>query len=129
MSRRDVGCRVGRGSVWKSRRSARKLRLALALRRLRVEALEDRRLLSVGTTDQAMELFRISPALFVENQGQWADESVRYLHQGDDASVAMTDTGPVFQLTRRDANSPLPLGEGPGVRAGALDARFDDHGT
>src|SRR5574340_1146224 len=96
------------------------------LRRLRIEPLEDRRLLSVGSADEAMELFRISPALFVENQGQWADESVRYLHQGDGASVAMTDTGPVFQLTRRAEDSPLPLGEGQGVRAELLDTRFDD---
>ena len=48
--------------------------------RLGVETLEDRRMLSVASP--TLELFSTSPALFVENQGQWADESVRFLHQG-----------------------------------------------
>ncbi|NQU23092.1 MAG: hypothetical protein HQ567_17580 [Candidatus Nealsonbacteria bacterium] len=52
--------------------------------------------------EQAIELFNVSPALFVENQGQWADESVRFMHQGDGVNVAMTDTGPVFQLFRNE---------------------------
>ena len=69
-------------------------------RRLRCEPLEDRRMLSIASS--AVELFNASPALFVENQGQWADESVRYLHQGDGASVAMTDSGPVFQLFKQE---------------------------
>ena len=51
-------------------------------RRLAAEPLEDRRLLSAAAGDEALELFSISPALFVENQGQWADESVRFVHQG-----------------------------------------------
>ena len=94
--------------------------LCCGLRRLRFEALEDRRLLDGAVGQQAIELFNVSPALFVENQGQWADESVRFVHQGDGVNVAMTDTGPVFQLFRSEPipTSPLPLaGEGPGVRA------------
>ena len=71
---------------------------APAFRRLRVEALEDRRLLDAG--GQAIELFETSPALFVENRGQWADDSVRYLFQGSGANVLHTDAGPVFQLFR-----------------------------
>lgn len=89
-------------------------------RRLRLEPLEDRRLLSVAAGQQVIELFGISPALFVENQGQWADESVRFMHQGDGVNVAMTDAGPVFQLFRSEPSpaSPLPLaGEGRRVRA------------
>ena len=70
-------------------------------RRLLLESLEDRRMLAGG--DAQLELFKVSPALFVENQGQWADDSVRFVHSGDGASVAMTDTGPVFQLFRREA--------------------------
>ena len=43
-------------------------------RKLRIEALEDRSLLSVSpTTQQAIQLFDASPALFVANQGQIAD--------------------------------------------------------
>jgi hypothetical protein len=69
-------------------------------RRLRFELLEDRRVLS-GVAPQ-VELFSVSPALFVENQGQWADETVRFLHNGNGANVAMTDSGPVFQVVRRE---------------------------
>ncbi len=69
--------------------------------RLRFEPLEDRRLLSATGQQQTIELFNTSPALFVENEGQWADESIRFLHQGNGANVAMTDAGPVFQLFRR----------------------------
>jgi hypothetical protein len=69
---------------------------------LAVEQLEERRLLDAATP-HAVELVETSPALFVENQGQWADESVRFLHSSDGASVAMTDTGPVFQVRREKA--------------------------
>jgi hypothetical protein len=68
--------------------------------KLGVELLEDRRLLSVGSPQ--LELFQSSPALFVENRGQWPDPTIRYLHQGDGANVAMTDFGPVFQVFRPD---------------------------
>ncbi len=68
--------------------------------RLMIEPLEDRRLLSVS--NPTIELFNTSPALFVQNQGQWADESVRFVHQGDGANVAMTDSGPVIQVFRRE---------------------------
>ena len=49
------------------------------------------------------ERLNASPAVFVENRGQWADPSVRYVHSGEGANVAMTDAGPVFQLFRREA--------------------------
>ena len=68
-------------------------------RRLRVEDLEDRRLLSASPT---IQLFNASPALFVQNLGQIADESVRYAFQGSGANVLMTDAGPVFQVFQRD---------------------------
>ena len=71
-----------------------------SLQRLRVEPLEDRRMLSVAAPQ--VELFSVSPALFVENQGQWAEESVRFMHQGDDAAVAMTDEGILFDVSRHE---------------------------
>ena len=71
--------------------------------RPRVVQLESRRMLSASAGSGAMECFSLSPALFVENQGQWADESVRFAHQGDGANVAMTDSGPVFQLFRTES--------------------------
>ncbi len=48
--------------------------------RLLCEPLEDRRVLSIVTP--AAGLFGVSPALFVENQGQWADQTVRFLTPG-----------------------------------------------
>ena len=51
-----------------------------------LEHLEPRLLLSGTVEEQALELFSVSPALFVENQGQWADETVRYVHQGSGKS-------------------------------------------
>ena len=67
-----------------------------------LEPLEPRLLLDGVAEQQALELFSISPALFVENQGQWADESVRFVHNGSGANVAMTDAGPVFQVFRQE---------------------------
>lgn len=55
-----------------------------------------------------LRLFDLSPALFVENQGQWADESVRYVHNGNGVNVGMTDRGPVFQVFRRESESESP---------------------
>ena len=63
------------------------------------EALEARLLLSGDST--AIELFSVSTAVFVENQGQWADETVRYAFHGDGATVLHTDAGPVFHLYER----------------------------
>jgi len=51
----------------------------------------------------AMERFAMSPALFVENRGQFEDASIRYLHHGRGALVALTDSGPVIQLRRPGA--------------------------
>ena len=70
-------------------------------RRLACEPLEDRRVLSISSP--TIELFDAMPALFVENQGQWADESVRYGFSGSGANVLHTDSGPVFQLFQREA--------------------------
>ena len=77
-------------------------------RLLRHEPLEDRRLLSATGQEQAIELFTTSPALFVENQGQWADESVRFLHEGDGVNVAMTDRGVIFQLYQFEGDGDAP---------------------
>jgi hypothetical protein len=59
-----------------------------------LESLEARLLLSGETAQQALELFSVSAALFAENQGQWADPSVRYVHHGNGVNMAMTDAGP-----------------------------------
>ncbi len=50
----------------------------------------------------AVELFRASPALFVENQGQWSDSSIRYVHDGNGVDVAVTDMGVVFRAADTD---------------------------
>ncbi len=94
-----------------ARRSRRRNRFRL----LSAERLEARTLLAGVEADSpgvqaALQSFNLSSALFVENQGQWADESIRYLHQGNGANVAMTDVGPVFQVFRaRELVGPQPL--------------------
>ena len=55
-----------------------------------------------ANNSQALELFGVSPALFVENQGQWADSAVRYMHDGACLDVAVTDSGLWFQTSRQD---------------------------
>ncbi|MCU0915606.1 MAG: LEPR-XLL domain-containing protein [Planctomycetes bacterium] len=72
------------------------------------EALESRLLMDANLPEvqplptdgqQALGALHLSPALFVENQGQWDDSSVRYLHDGTSVDVAVTDTGLSFQVT------------------------------
>lgn len=94
-----------RGSLRKSREGRRIRGLCRRLRRLTLEPPEDRCLLSVAAE---LERFSLSPALFVENHGQCADESVRFVHYGDRVSVAMTDAGPVFQEFRRTVRRAIP---------------------
>ncbi|MBM4034464.1 MAG: LEPR-XLL domain-containing protein [Planctomycetes bacterium] len=82
---------------------------------LTIESLEPRLLLAASSP--GVELFSTSPALFVENHGQWADPSVHYAFHGLGGKISFTDTGPIFQLFASsplplDPSSPLPLGEG-----------------
>ena len=74
-----------------------------------LERLEPRLLLS-GTpgAEQAIELFHTSPAVFIENRGQWEDDSVRFVHQGRGANIAHTDAGPIFELYRDVAPEDAP---------------------
>jgi len=95
-----------------------------------LEPLEPRLLLDGAPTEQAMELFGTSPALFVENQGQWADDAVRYAFQGSGANVLFTDAGPVFQLLQGEPSEPgptdgLPAPDDPDVRCTTFSVRFD----
>lgn len=73
-----------------------------AARSMVFHRLEDRKLLSGTASDPqaAHDLFNLSPALFVENQGQWEESSVRYAFQRPGANILFTDEGPVFELYR-----------------------------
>ena len=86
------------------------------------EQLERRILLDGVSEQQAVELFELSPALFVENQGQWEDQSVRYAFQGSGATVLHTDTGPVFHLFQSEEDE----ADDPHVDLPGLDEPFDD---
>jgi len=55
---------------------------------------------------KALALLDTSPALFVENVGQCADPSIRFVHAGKGANILLTDEGPVFQLFRREGDGP-----------------------
>ncbi len=50
-----------------------------------------------AATKEVLEKFTMSPALFVENVGQSAGESVRFIHRGQGANVFLTDDGITFQ--------------------------------
>ena len=111
-------------------RRPRASRPTTRFRRLGCELLEDRRLLSLGPEGSAgagpVQLFGVSPALFVENQGQWPDPSVRYAFQGSGANVLFTDTGPVFQVLRRDVAEQAEQPDGVTHRADPL-ANLAEH--
>jgi hypothetical protein len=58
-----------------------------------------------------IELFNATPALFAENQGQWADASVRYAFHRGGAGVAFTETGLAIRVAVPiETNSPAPEG-------------------
>jgi len=48
---------------------------------------------------RAIEAFDLSPAVFVENKGQW-DSGIRYGFDGKGVRVSFTDAGPVFQMLK-----------------------------
>jgi hypothetical protein len=64
-----------------------------------LEPLEPRLMLDGQTP--TIELFNTTPALFAENQGQWADASVRYAFQRGGAGVAFTETGLAIRVAVR----------------------------
>jgi len=49
--------------------------------------------------EKAAHALDLSPAIFVENQGQW-DKDVCYGFDGRGVRVSFTDSGPVFQMLR-----------------------------
>ena len=65
--------------------------------RVVAEGLDGRVLLS-GMTP-SVELFDASAAVFVENQGQWADEGVRYAFDGAGCAIGFRDEGLDFRLS------------------------------
>ncbi|MCY2953528.1 MAG: SBBP repeat-containing protein, partial [Planctomycetota bacterium] len=69
-----------------------------ALPRCSAEALESRVLLSDAAP--SIELFNASPAVFVENAGQWADQGVRYGFDGAGCAIGFRDAGVDFRLSR-----------------------------
>ena len=78
-------------------------------RLLACEKLEDRRMLSVGASgENALELFSTSTALFVENNGQWADEQIRYGFSGDGVNIAFQDDGLAFHLIQQEVIETAP---------------------
>jgi hypothetical protein len=77
---------------------------------------------------QAVELFNVSPALFVENVGQWSDPAVRYAFQGSGANVLQTQAGPVIQLFQRDPVFQRDPAQGPDKVGPALPAGTHDVG-
>ena len=67
----------------------------------------------------AVQYFDSNPAVFVENQGQWADPSVRYAYTSSAASIAFRVDGVQFNLSKAagagsgSASSPADSGIAP----------------
>ncbi len=72
-----------------------------------LEALEPRLLLTVSAPADLVsgELFQGAAAVFVENQGQWADGSVQYAMHAAGTNVLLTAAGPTFQIFRPEGAS------------------------
>jgi hypothetical protein len=74
------------------------------------------------SSSQAVGLLAVSPALFVENRGQWHDPSVRYVLDGASVDVVVTDSGVLFQATKKDPGKAEglrdPVTWEPGLRPG-----------
>jgi len=84
------------------------------------EILEDQGKVDGTGSKAGLQLFSTATALFVENHGQWADESVQYAFFGAGANVLHTDSGPVFQLFRAETTD-----EPDGGLSGLDDSVFD----
>jgi len=91
--------------------------------------------------DQVIELFNASPALFVENQGQWTDDTIEYGFHGAGANIAFRDGEIAFQVFQQEpvdgdrANVDEPNPDAPGdlpsepeceTHATAFTLSFDD---
>ncbi len=57
------------------------------------------------TDGRVLELFSASPAVFIENTGQIADSSVRYVFYGNGANIYHTTEGAVFQLFKKEKST------------------------
>lgn len=66
------------------------------------EHLEDRKLLSGVAANAVAEqaALDLSNAVFVQNQGQWGDRSVKYAYNGQGIDIGFTNSGPVLELQR-----------------------------
>ncbi|MBE3123288.1 MAG: LEPR-XLL domain-containing protein, partial [Planctomycetes bacterium] len=82
----------------------RTMSLATRVGRPLLEVLEPRILLDGTPEEQALQLFSVSPALFVENQGQWADE-VPLAGTGG----AVSDAGPQWPATAPGDDIPVEV--------------------
>ena len=82
--------------------------LALASARTRADADAEAR----AKARPVLEKFQQSPAVFIENQGQWEDASVRFTMNSMGCNVGLTSASVRFQLFQREAE--------PGQRMGPM---------
>jgi len=54
-----------------------------------------------------LEKFQQSPAVFIENQGQWEDASIRFAMNSMGANAGLTSEGVRFQLFQREAEKEI----------------------
>jgi hypothetical protein len=75
----------------------------MGVRSLRFEPLERRYLLSAAPADPALQVFGTSTALFVENQGQWQNDAVRFGFDGPGVDIAFSDSGLTYRVIKHEA--------------------------
>jgi hypothetical protein len=55
---------------------------------------------------RAIQMLESGPAVFVQNQGQWADGQIQFALSGMGANVGLTSASLRFQLFRREGTAP-----------------------
>lgn len=79
---------------------------------------------SAATKARAIQMLKASPAVFIENQGQWDEPAVRFALTSPAANAGLTSTSIRFQLFKREpidgahASSALQPPPRPGAKAG-----------
>jgi hypothetical protein len=79
------------------------------------QTLEPRLLLSASAQNTAAQFLNTSSAVFVQNQGQWPDQSIKYAYNGQGINIGFTNTGPVLDLFQAKKPAPIKSSAKPAV--------------
>lgn len=82
------------------------------------ESLESRLMLSAAAANQqaqenAVQFLNNSSAVFVQNEGQWSDDAIKFAYSDQGVNIGFTDTGPVLDLLKPAKPAPVSPGASP----------------